>query len=130
MQQRAALAQFVEGAGFDEAFQHAAVERRQVDAAAEVLDRLESPARLPLGDKGLDHRNAHVFDGRKAEADALLLAVVDPLSMEKLAWEYLRWRGHLDAQAPGLVDRGGHLIGHAEKGLQERRSCTRPGSWP
>src|SRR5581483_10495185 len=61
----------IECAAFDEAFEHAAVDGREIDAAAEVEDRFERAFFGAALEDDLDRLFTDVFDRGEAEADFL-----------------------------------------------------------
>ena len=68
---RARAVQRIERAGFDEAFDHAAVHRAEIDALAEIVERSEAAAFRARRDDRFDGVRADVLDRAEAEANAL-----------------------------------------------------------
>ena len=64
-----AVAEGVEGAGLDEAFEGALVPLAQVEAFAQVVEPGEGTTLHAFGDQRLDGPVADEFDAREAEAD-------------------------------------------------------------
>ena len=85
--------------------EHLAVGEPQVDPRAEVRQRPELAAALARLDDRLDGALADVLDRQQAEADRVAL------DREPEARAVHVGRPDLDAQAPALDDRGGHLLG-------------------
>ena len=77
------VAQAVEGAAFDQAFDDALVDPAQIDAGTEIQQRFESAALLTLGHNRVNGRFANIFYGDQSISDFVVVnlecgpAVVD-----------------------------------------------------
>ena len=63
----------VEAAGLDQRLEHAAVDLRQIEAAAQILEAGEVAMRAALVDDGLDRALAHALDGAEAVTNGLVV---------------------------------------------------------
>ena len=106
-------------AGLDEALDHAAVDRAQVDALAEIVERGEGAAFGARFRDGLDGVRAHVLDRAEAEADAFVGSGDDGREVEIGGVDV--GRQHADAHFAALVDVLDHLRRVAGFRRQQRR---------
>ena len=116
---RAVFLDGVEGAGGDEAFQHALVDRARIDAAGEIGK---------IGERPLAARGENALDRLAADAAQRRQRVVDGVArdIEFDARAIDRGRLDLDGKPLGLGAEFGELVGVAHR----RASSTRPGTRP
>jgi hypothetical protein len=63
------LPEGIEGAAFDQAFDHTLVDLPRVDLSAEMIERLKFPLTVPGFDDGVNGADADIFNGGKAETN-------------------------------------------------------------
>src|SRR5690606_31213340 len=105
------VAEAIECASLDQAFQHALADDPGIDARAEILQAFEGLL-VALLDDVLHRRLAHALDGRERIIDAVLT------HFEVTTARCDRWRDYLDAEPEGLAAEivelfgVGHVVAH------------------